>query len=166
VSLCLTDLFCFCFCFCFIKAHEFAWNTLRPIIGGNTTVARALIESGLTPPVVHLTAEPGTLTLYDASMIHRGGHNRSPEERPILAVHINKENKADRQKRRQQELGGAVGEIMKQSSGADRVMKKKKKKKGGSSNQGNEAQVTFERARAKSKEQAKVRKAPKAGGFG
>ena len=157
------------------KAHEFAWNTLRPILGDNTAVARALIESGLTPPVVHLTADPGTLTLYDASMIHRGGHNRSPEERPILAVHINKENKADRQKRRQEELGGAVGQIMKQKktsagtsggASAERVLKKNVVMKKAKKSKKEKATVSFERARAKSKQQAKASKATKGGGFG
>lgn len=55
------------------KAHEFAWNTLRPILGNNVAVARSIIEAGLTPPVVHMVADVGTLTLYDAAMIHRGG---------------------------------------------------------------------------------------------
>lgn len=72
-------------------------------------VARALIEAGLTPPMVHLTADVGQLTLYDASMIHRGGQNRSDAERPILAVHINKEKRELRHQRKQQQQQAAAG---------------------------------------------------------
>ena len=59
------------------KAHEFAWSTIRPIIGNSLPAARALIEAGLTPPIVRLTADVGCLTLYDAAMIHRVGENRT-----------------------------------------------------------------------------------------
>jgi len=99
-------------------AHEFAWKTLRPVLGNNKQVARALIESGLTPPVVHMVADVGCLTLYDAAMIHRGGHNRDTEERPILAVHINKDNKEQRANRRQQELTEGLGKTMKKKAPA------------------------------------------------
>ena len=99
-------------------AHEFAWKTLRPVLGNNKQVARSLIESGLTPPVVHMVADVGCLTLYDAAMIHRGGQNRDAEERPILAVHINKDNKEARANRRQQELTGGLGQALKQKGSA------------------------------------------------
>jgi hypothetical protein len=102
-------------------AHEFAWKTLRPVLGNNKQVARALIESGLTPPVVHMVADVGCLTLYDAAMIHRGGHNRGTEERPILAVHINKDNKEQRANRRQQELTAGLGENMKKKAPAGKA---------------------------------------------
>ena len=97
------------------KAHEFAWNTLRPILGGNVQVARSIVEAGLTPPVVHMVADVGCLTLYDASMIHRGGQNRSDEERPILAVHINKENKQERERTRIRERSGGMGQVISQN---------------------------------------------------
>mmetsp|Transcript_12918 Transcript_12918/g.36220 ORF Transcript_12918/g.36220 Transcript_12918/m.36220 type:complete len:437 (-) Transcript_12918:313-1623(-) len=93
-------------------AHEFAWNTLRPILGNNVGVAKNIIEAGLTPPVVHMVADPGVLTLYDASMIHRGGQNRGTEERPILAVHINKENKHQRKQTRLREQSEGLGQVM------------------------------------------------------
>ena len=99
-------------------AHEFAWKTLRPVLGNNKQVARALIESGLTPPMVHMVADMGCLTLYDAAMIHRGGLNRDTEERPILAVHINKDNKEQRANQRQQELTEGLGSTMKKAGAA------------------------------------------------
>ena len=105
------------------KAHEFAWSTIRPIIGNSLPAARALIEAGLTPPIVRLTADVGCLTLYDAAMIHRGGENRTDTERPILAVHINKENKEQRHMNRIEESDDAIG----------KKLKKGRKKKSGSS---------------------------------
>ena len=105
------------------KAHEFAWSTIRPIIGNSLPAARALIEAGLTPPIVRLTADVGCLTLYDAAMIHRGGENRTDTERPILAVHINKENKQQRHMNRIEESDDAIG----------KKLKKGRKKKSGSS---------------------------------
>ena len=96
------------------RAHEFAWNTLRPILGGNVQVARSIIEAGLTPAVVHMVADIGCLTLYDAAMIHRGGQNRGTTERPILAVHINKENKQERQRTRIREKSEGLTTVMKQ----------------------------------------------------
>ena len=73
--------------------HAATWAVLRPLlaeIGQPTSkrVARQLIEAGLTPPVVRLTADVGCLTLYDSSMVHRGGPNRGETARPILAVHM------------------------------------------------------------------------------
>ena len=76
------------------KAHEFAWSTIRPIIGNSLPAARALIEAGLTPPIVRLTADVGCLTLYDAAMIHHGGKQNRYERQ--FGVHINKENKEQR----------------------------------------------------------------------
>ena len=106
------------------KAHEFTWSTIRPIIGNSLPAARALIEAGLTPPIVRLTADVGCLTLYDAAMIHRGGENRTDTERPIFtAVHINKENKEQRHMNRIEESDDAIG----------KKLKKGRKKKSGSS---------------------------------
>ena len=73
--------------------HAAAWSALRPLLTAlgderATRLAKDLIQAGLTPPVVHLTAEAGTLTLYDSSMIHRGGRNVGTTPRPILAVHL------------------------------------------------------------------------------
>ena len=73
--------------------HAAAWSALRPLLTAlgderGTRLAKDLIQAGLTPPVVHLTAEAGTLTLYDSSMIHRGGRNVGTTPRPILAVHL------------------------------------------------------------------------------
>ena len=74
-------------------AHAAAWAALRPLLGAldaptRERVARQLIEAGLTPPVVRLTADVGCLTLYDSRMVHRGGRNVGETERPILAVHL------------------------------------------------------------------------------
>ena len=66
--------------------HGAAWAVLRPLMTREWAVA--LIEAGLTPAVVRLTAETGTLTLYDSAMVHRGGTNRGSAPRPILAVHM------------------------------------------------------------------------------
>ena len=76
--------------------HADAWSALRPALNALATVdesaserlARQLIEGGLTPPVVHLTADVGCLTLYDSAMVHRGGRNTGATARPILAVHL------------------------------------------------------------------------------
>ena len=76
--------------------HAAAWSALRPALNALATVdesaserlARQLIEGGLTPPVVHLTADVGCLTLYDSAMVHRGGRNTGATARPILAVHL------------------------------------------------------------------------------
>jgi hypothetical protein len=63
-----------------------AWSVLRPRVSREQ--AAWLIELGLLPPVVRLTADAGLLTAYDASMIHRGGENRGATPRPILAIHM------------------------------------------------------------------------------
>lgn len=73
--------------------HAAAWAALRPLLSAldetnSKRVAEQLVEWGLTPSVVRLTAAVGTLTLYDSSMIHRGGRNVGPTPRPILAVHL------------------------------------------------------------------------------
>ena len=73
--------------------HAAAWATLRPALDAfddatRARIARQLVEAGLTPAVVRLTAEAGCLTLYDSAMVHRGGCNVGDAPRPILAVHL------------------------------------------------------------------------------
>jgi len=64
-----------------------AWHALRPWVKQRKQAAAAL-GLGLQPPVVRLTADAGLLTIYDSRMLHRGGGNRGPSKRPILAAHM------------------------------------------------------------------------------
>ena len=71
------------------KAHELAWNTLRPILG-NVQVARSIVEAGLTPPVVHMVTDVGCHTLrrfHDP----QGGQNRSDRRGPLGIAHQQRE---------------------------------------------------------------------------
>ena len=77
-------------------AHAAAWAALRPALlavaaideQASAALAAAIVSSGLTPPVVRLEADVGSLTLYDSAMVHRGGANVGERPRPILAVHV------------------------------------------------------------------------------
>jgi len=76
--------------------HGAAWAALRPPLQALASVdaeasrrlARQIVENGLTPGVVRLTADVGCLTLYDSALVHRGGRNVGATRRPILAVHL------------------------------------------------------------------------------
>lgn len=88
-------------------AHALAWAVLRPHVTRQR--ATQLLERGLLPPVVHLTAEVGLLTAYDAAMIHRGGRNGGDAPRPILAIHMRDEATRRAARAHRARLGSGAG---------------------------------------------------------
>ena len=70
------------------EMHSALFRLIGPRMSHEQMVVAMRLGVLPPPPLVRLTADMGTLMLYDAAMRHRGGANRGDSPRPILAVHM------------------------------------------------------------------------------